>query len=257
MSAKHLLSMAALVVFMPLVASAQNVYVFGTGSAASDAAYQSAFASQGITATVGVPYDQFDGSVSLAGFQAVFMGPGPDWSGSPRETPAAGQQQLVDFVNAGGGLVTAEGTLYTNYVYSGGAYATLFPILPVVASDYALGAQTTLSRVASDLIMDAGLPDSFDIPLQRFVSTVTETRLNLKPGATAFYSSSQVSGAAVAGWDVDMGRVASLSSVPGMANLGDANYVQLLGNTVRWVVPAPGAAAVLALAGLVGTRRRR
>ncbi len=238
-------------------AHAQSVYIFGTGNAAADAAYQSAFSAQGLSPTIGVSYDLFDGSVDLTGFDAVFMGPGPNWVGSPRETPALGQQQLVDFVNGGGGLITAEGTLYTNYVYSGSAYSTLYPILPVSTNAYGFATETTLTRMTSDPIMDAGLPDSFIVPLDRFVSTITESRLTLKTGATAFYSSSHVSGVAVAGWDVGLGRVMSLSSVPGLGNLGNAQYEQLVGNSVRWVVPAPAASALLGLAGLCAARRRR
>lgn len=242
-------------------AAGGNVYVFGTGNAAIDSAYASALTARGHTVTTGAPWSGFDGTISLVGFDAVVMNHGANWNGSAQEVPAAGQQQLVDFVNAGGGLVTTEWIIY-NYATSGNsAYSTLFPILPVsYGNSWNSSVQTTFSVVTPDPIMNALLPASFTTPLNSFAGT--ETRLFAKPGATVFFESSNMSmpgqrNDGVTGWEVGNGRVISFSTMPGGTSLANENYAQLLSNAVDWVIPAPGTTGLMLVAGMLAARRRR
>ncbi|MBM4109367.1 MAG: ThuA domain-containing protein [Phycisphaerae bacterium] len=235
-------------------AHAQNVYVFSTDNINGNVndALQATLTAQGFNVTMGVRANLFDGSISLAGYDAVFM---TCSLFSPFAVPnVAGQQQLVDFVNAGGGLVTSEILNYMHYHFS--SVHALFPILPATYPGWGPhNSATTFSLITPDPIMNAGLPASFAIPNSLGDG---EYRLAPKAGATEFYRSSNTGGAGVVGWDAGAGRVASLSHQ--FSNTGvitDANYAQLLGNTVRWVIPAPGAAALLGLGGLLAARRRR
>lgn len=234
-------------------AQAQSLYVFSTDTPNGNvnSALQTTLTAQGFNVTMGVRANLFDGSISLAGYDAVLM---TCSLFSPFAVPtAAGQQQLVDFVNAGGGLVTTEIVHYMHSSFNN--FGTLFPILPATYGGWSGYSTTTFNRITSDPTMDAGIPASFAIPnsLGDY-----EYSLSPKPGATAFYSSSNTGGAGVVGWDAGAGRVASLSHNFGNTGvLTDPNYAQLLGNSVRWVVPAPSAAALLGLSGLLCARRRR
>jgi hypothetical protein len=244
-------------------AQAANVYVFSTGNTAVDSAYSAALAARGHAVTIGVQWNAFDGSVNLAGFNAVFMNMSANWSNSAGQVSLAGQQQLVNFVNAGGGLITTEWIIYNNGTSGGTAYATLMPILPATyGSTWNSASQTTFSQVTPDPIMNADLPSSFLINNNSFAGG-TETRLFARPGATVFYQSSNMSStgivnAGLSGWGVGGGRVVSISNMPGLTSLNETNYRTLLGNAVNWVsIPSPGAIGVLGLAGLLAARRRR
>jgi len=243
-------------------AQAANVYVFSTGNAAIDSAYSAALAARGHAATIGVQWNAFDGSVNLAGFNAVFMNMSANWSSSSGQVSLAGQQQLVNFVNAGGGLITTEWIIYNNGQSGGASYATLMPILPATyGSNWNSASQTTFSQVTPDPIMNADLPSSFLINNNSFAGT--ESCLFARTGATVFYQSSNMSStgivnAGLSGWGVGGGRVVSISNMPGLTSLNETNYGILLGNAVNWVsIPSPGAIGVLGLAGLLAARRRR
>lgn len=239
-----------------------NVYVFSTGNAVVDAAYATALTARGHTVTTGAEWGGFDGTISLVGFDAVVMNHGANWGSSYQQVPEAGQQQLVDFVNAGGGLITTEWIIYNSATSGNSAYATLYPILPAMYGNaWNSVMQTTFSVVTPDPIMNALLPVSFTSPLDFFAGA--ETRLFAKPGATVFFESSNMSGPGqrndgVTGWEVGNGRVISFSTMPGVTSLGNEHYAQLLSNAVDWViVPAPGTLGLLLGGGLLAARRRR
>ncbi len=242
--------------------NAANVYVFSTGNTAVDAAYAAALTGQGHTPTIGVQWSAFDGTINLAPYNAVLMNHSANWGGSSQQVPVAGQLQLVNFVNNGGGLITTEWIIYNNGTTAGTAYSTLMPILPATyGNNWNSVAQTTFSQVTPDPIINAGLPTSFLVDNDNFSGR--ETGLRARNGATVFYQSSNLSSgtltnAGLSGWQVGNGRVISISNMPGLTSLNNDNYERLLGNAVTWVsIPSPGAIAVLGLAGLFAGRRRR
>src|SRR5262245_30139217 len=97
-------------------AHAANVYILSSGDPLVDAAVQATLQAGGHTSTLGVPYTAFDGTQSLAGFQAVYFQANANWTGG--DMPAAGQTLLLNFVNGGGGLVTCEWVLWKTYTYT-------------------------------------------------------------------------------------------------------------------------------------------
>jgi len=223
------------------VASAANVYVFSTGVPAVDAAYVSSLTSHGHTVTIGASWELFDGTASLAGIDVVLMNHGGNWTSSTDSVPLAGQQQLVDFVGAGGGVITTEWIVYNHGASDGTAYAVIMPILPVT---YGLtwngAASTTFTQASTDAVMNSGLPATFESPVDFFAGT--ETELEPRPGATVFFLGSNLdNNAAVTGWQVGAGRTVSFSTMPGEFSLADANYSRLLSNAIDWAdnVPPP------------------
>lgn len=234
-------SMIGIVAASCSVASAANVYVFSTGIPAADAAYVASLTGHGHTVTLGVSWDLFDGTASLAGIDVGLMNHSGNWSSSTDTVPLAGQQQLVDFVAAGGGLITTEWIVYNNGTSGGTAYALVAPILPVT---YGLSwngsASTTFTQASTDAVMNSGVPETFESPVDYFAGT--ETKLEPRPGATVFFLGSNLdNNAAVTGWQVGAGRTVSFSTMPGELSLAHANYSRLLSNAIDWAnnVPPP------------------
>jgi hypothetical protein len=243
-------------------AMAVDVYVLSTGSATVDAAYVTALSARGHSVTIGRPWSTFDGTVDLSGFEVVLLNHGNNWGGALEEIPEVGQQQLVNFINAGGGVITTEWIVYNFGASNTNAYNVLAPALPVTYGNFWNSTtSTTFTALTADPIMNAGLPGSFISPTDNFAGV--ETRLIPKPGATNFFSSSNMSAtgiqaAGVAGWTFGSGRVISISTMPGVNSLANANYATMLSNSVNWVaVPTPGALSLLGLGAIVAGRRRR
>src|SRR5262245_26304135 len=90
-------------------ASADAVLVLSSGSADLDAQLQAVLQSQGHVVTIGDDFRKFTGD-GLAGQNVVFLWPILDDGNS--EMPLAGQNAIVNFVSAGGGLVASEWTSY-------------------------------------------------------------------------------------------------------------------------------------------------
>src|SRR5207249_3847541 len=112
------------------------------------------------------------------------------------------------------------------------------------------GSPTTYSKVTTDPIVNAGLPDSFAFP--RILIAWSESILAAKTGATLFYNSSDTNAKGLVGWDYGSGRVASFSTLLTDTELGDANYKRLFGNMVRWVArDTAGLASISVMPALV------
>src|SRR4051812_28152372 len=103
---KPALLAAAALAAVPASLPAANIYMLSSGDPATDNAAVAALTGAGHTVTVGVQYPDFNGSVSLAGFQTVYLQANSNWTGTPTGTnmPDPGQQQLIAWVNAGGRL---------------------------------------------------------------------------------------------------------------------------------------------------------
>src|ERR1051326_7345540 len=91
-------------------AHAANIYILSSGDANLDAATLASLQAHGHTGTIGVPYSSFDGTQSLAGYQAVYFQANVNWAGT--DMPAPGQNLLASFLSAGGGLVTCEWVIW-------------------------------------------------------------------------------------------------------------------------------------------------
>ena len=108
----------------PLFGSA--ILLISSGDASNDAAIQSVLQVQGNSVTIGPTADTFTGS-GLSGYNAVFLNPTNLGLNAP-DMPVSGQQALIDFVHAGGGLV-AGGSVALLWAYPGD-YRTLGVVLP-------------------------------------------------------------------------------------------------------------------------------
>ena len=87
----------------PPSASAHDVLVLSSGSTALDDQLRTILQDQGHVVTLGKKFTGFSGE-GLAGQKVVLLLPNLD--GGTGDMPLAGQNALVNFVSAGGGVVT-------------------------------------------------------------------------------------------------------------------------------------------------------
>lgn len=237
---------------LPRGAFAVVVLILSSGDSAIDTAAQNVFTSAGHTVSVGPQYTAFTGT-ELAGAQAVLFLANANWNAG--DMPAAGQSALVNFVNAGGGLVTGE---WVNWKIGSGGLTTLGPIMPVtVSTQWSGGSAITYTEAVADAVLGAGLPISFTFPGDNFAGV--ESFFTAKPGAVAYYTTSGgAGGAGVVAWAQGNGRVLQLSTTIGPGQLGTTDYARLLTNSVEFVsVPEPSTGVLLGLGALLlGLRRR-
>jgi hypothetical protein len=239
------------------------VLVLSSGNAAEDAAIESALAAFGHSVDVGPQYINYNGTTNLSGYQSVVLLTNYNWSAPPFDMPAAGQTQLLNYISAGGGLVTSEWLVWKTGAQN--VFNTLETAIPVFATaSFRTAAQVTYSEVTPDPTLNAGLPDSLTFNATNIQGT--ETQFNPKPGATIFYDSNYpTAGSGVIGWDFGEGRVISFSTLIGQQELVDANYAQLLSNAVSWsagiIIPEPSSGALICIGAGLSTaavaRRRR
>jgi hypothetical protein len=207
-------------------AHAATVLVLSSGNAAVDQAVVSRLTSAGHNVVLGPEYTAFAGA-GLTGRQVVYLQPNSNWAAG--DMPAAGQSALLNFVNAGGGLVTCE---WTTWKVAGlqhlQALAPALPAQPTTTYGGALSA--AFNVLAADPTLDRSVPASFTTPLDSFGGT--DTLFNAKPGATTYFSCNDHDG--VVGWSYGGGRVLQFSTTNGQAQVGDTNFGRLFANAFDW-----------------------
>jgi hypothetical protein len=203
--------------------------------------------------TIGPQFFQLDGTTNLSGYQAVFLVPNFNLA---HPMLASGEQNLVNYVNGGGGLVTAEWAIFDAAISIGYISPILGSILPATsASVFDLSSTVGYSVSTGNATLDARLPSSFQTTVADSISGGTESKQTAEAGATTFFSSTYGDGAD--GWNVGSGRVLSFSIVYGPNELSDPHFATLLGNGIAWAsgvssVREPSSVILAGTAGLIG-----
>lgn len=218
------------------LADAGSIYVMSSGNESHDTTVMASLAAAGHSSVIGVEYWEFDGTVPLTGYDAVFFQSNYNWTSG--NMPEAGQQQLVDFVNAGGGMVTSEWTLWLTAV---GNFQTLKSIMPSTeTSSYNGDTLHNFQQVDPDPTINSGLPANFDVDGDNVAGGETNTP-GVKAGAKVFYNSTLNGGrVGLSGWDVNQGRVAQFSQTVSERFMADPDGFRLLGNVMEWVSRGAG-----------------
>jgi hypothetical protein len=226
---RTVLSASALISFLTSAAGAANIYLLSSGDTVTDDAAVAALTSRGHTVTVGVQYNAFDGTINLAGFQTVYLQCNFNWTGGVM--PVAGQQQLVDWVNAGGRLVTSEWATYYSYA-SGGKFEHMASIFPGEQNfSYGSVPSATYTQAVADPVINAGLPTELTFALTSYAGT--EVYAVAKSGATTYYQANNSPGAAgLVGWTVGSGSVFSFMSTCGPDQVADSRFGLLFSNVM-------------------------
>jgi len=223
---------AATVLVLAATSPAASIYVMSSGNAVHDATVVSAINALGNSAIVGVEYWEFDGTVSLTGYDAVFLQANYNWTAGAMN--AAGQTQLVNFVNDGGGLLTSEWVLWLTS--GGGHFQILNSVFPSVATgSYNGDTLHTFQQVDADPTINSGLPALFDVDGDNVAGGETNTP-SVKTGAKIFYATiRQGNFVGLSGWDAGQGRVAQFSQTVSERFVGHPFGFRLLGNVIEWV----------------------
>jgi hypothetical protein len=145
----------------------------------------------------------------------------------------AGQREISDFVENGGGMVTGEWFIWS----VNSRFASLSPLAPVeITNQFNTASNTTYTQVTPDPIINRNLPASITFNLSNINGS--ESVFSPREGATNFYSSSNgggISGSGgVVGWKYGEGKVVSFSTTIGNTEMADVNYAQLFKNAVQW-----------------------
>jgi hypothetical protein len=211
------------------VTSDQNhVLVLSSGNVELDQTVQTLLGRYGNTVTVGPQFIAMDGTTDLSGYDVVYLQANANWSSG--DMPEAGQRQLINWVNCGGGLVTVEWTVWKGGSGQFKILDAVFPMLPT--TPYGSDQMSTYIQVGNDPTIHNGLPAMFTFATTGFAGT--EIDLTARPGATIFYDSmARLEG--VVGWDFNMGRVVSISTVADATSLSDVNYGRMFANVVDWL----------------------
>ncbi len=235
-------------VFLGSPAWAEKILFIGDGDSAVASAVSSLLTSAGNQVTVGPSVTSFTGA-GLAGYNAVVMAPGEtplpinDVLPVGAEMPMSGQQALVNFVAAGGGLVTG-GDMMSDFNVGVFSYKTLEPIMPFVPSPGATNnTSITFGVQTSNPIIDAHLPQNFTFSANNNGnSNLTEEYYEPNPNAKSFFTTNQWSptfgnaapSSGAVGWTYGLGNVFSISSPIDTTTLGNLNFAQLVSNAVNW-----------------------
>lgn len=226
--------------FFTSLANAGNIYVMSSGNALHDDTVRASLAAAGHTSVIGLEFWEFDGSVPLIGYDAVFLQANYNWNWG--SMPEAGQQQLVAYVNDGGGLVTSEWVLWLTAV---GHFQTLKDVFPSVETgSYNGDTEHSFQKVDPDPTINSGLPDAFDVDGDNVAGGETNTP-SVKIGAKQFYATVRNgSFVGLSGWDFGEGRVAQFSQTVSERFMAHPFGFRLLGNTMEWVSRGAGVVQV-------------
>jgi hypothetical protein len=238
---------ALLVVLSPSSLLASKLLVITGGDPSNDAALLSVLQSQGNSVTLGPTYTSFTGA-GLSGYNAVVLI--PNGYENTADMPTSGQQALVDYVRSGGGLVTGEPVI-SLWTYPGD-FKTLAQVFPAqMGGANTVNSPLVFTALSNDPVMTAKLPSTFSIAATPGTDSETyifPTKSNSAiSGATAFYSTNQwplsavsynsllEAGVGIVGGSFGLGRVINMSTASDNTSLGNANYDQLLVNSINWV----------------------
>jgi hypothetical protein len=213
-----------------------HVLLLSSGDPMLDMALETGLEQLGHTATLGVSYDLFDGTIDLSPYDAVYLQSNYNWSG--RDMPLPGQRQLINWVNCGGGLVTTE---WTTWKIGSGNFQLIDAIFPAARTTaYGSPSPVTYTQVTAEPTINRGLSAMITFMTTSYGGT--ESFLTPRAGAVIYYASQPATGtpptnpySGLLGWPYNLGRVATFSTTIGTAQVADATFVRLIGNTIDWV----------------------
>jgi hypothetical protein len=229
---------------VPTEVSAEKILLLGSGDTNNESTIASALDAQGDTVTVGPAFNNFTGAgVSSSTYNVVMLLPNGGFTSNNSflagDMPVSGQQALLNFVNAGGGLVTSE-YLMEKYVAQKD-FQTLYPAIPVEPSNISTSnTSIAFAPLTSNPVINAGLPSS--LTFQTASGSTTEAYYLPKQGATTFFSTNQWTNTfggegtayGVVGWSYGQGRVISFSTALDSTSLANIKVDQLVNNAVNW-----------------------
>jgi hypothetical protein len=215
-------------------ATAVDVLVLSSTDQAVDDAVVQALESRGHQATIGPAFSNFTDAVDLGAYDVVYFQANVNWPNP--DMPESGQDSLLAFIDAGGGLVTGEWVSFR----VGPKLHTLHAALPVLYQLYGSSPSTTFTQVTPDAVLNKGLAGTLEFPLDYYGGS--ESLFVPKCGAAVYYRSA-TQGPGAVGWHYGVGRVLSFSTVNGPLQAADPEFGTLLSNAMSWAALGGGGQA--------------
>jgi hypothetical protein len=212
-------------------ACSKKVLLIADDSPTGTATLGTALTAAGYTVTqTAVPSYQYNGAnPALAGFGAVIvLAGGPTGTSYQTDMPAAGQTAIVNFANAGNGVVFTE---WAAFQVANNRWQTLAPLVLLTRTQAYSGQVTyTIDPAFAAHPVWKGLPASFT-----FASTSNVGTTKVAAGVTRIAGSPQAIDA-VAIRDAAVGRVVHLAHAGNYASNGwsNTNIQTLVANAVGW-----------------------
>lgn len=227
------------------LAEVKTVLLLSSGNSLQDATLTRILEEGGHRVSLGPQYTDFTSSLDLSDIAAVFLQANYNWSPDPasrggetEDMPTSGQIRLLEYLQAGGGLVTTEWLVWKHGANAQDNrnwepnFLTLYDAIPVISTNAYRGDPVVVyTEAISDDVITAGVPDSFSFAGQSIAGV--ETYFAPKSGATVYYSSDYGDG--LIGWGFGSGRVLSFSTVVGLSSLANRDYARLVSNATTWV----------------------
>jgi hypothetical protein len=212
----------------------KKVLLIADDSATGTAALGTALTAAGYTVVqTAVPSYQYDGTnPALAGGgygSVIVLAGGPQSTAYQTDMPAGGQTAILNFVNAGNGVVFTE---WAAYQVANGHWLTLAPLVLLTRTNAYAGQTTyTIDPAFAAHPVWAGLPATFT-----FASTSNVGITKIASGVTRIAGSAQAIDA-VAIRDAPVGRVVHVAHAGNYAPNGWSNPTiqKLIGNAAGWV----------------------
>lgn len=214
-------------------ALAASIYVFSSTNIATDNETVATFQAGGHDVVLGQGVNTFLNLNVISAFDVVYLPANHNygffWNASQ-------EAAMMNYINAGGGLITAEWVVWMAAVNSNyfPSMRAAFPVVPT--SSWDTRSTANYNRDQADAIMNAGLPTSFSMPTTSIAGVHTNFS-TLRAGAKSFYRDG--SAIMVAGWNYGNGRVINFSTVNGTNQLVNTNFRTLMSNSAIWVSSNP------------------
>jgi len=209
-------------------AGAVEIYLFDGGDSTQNVAIETLLEGAGHTVSLGVTYHAFDGSEDMSAYDVAILLCSANWNSG--DMPESGQEALVNFVMAGGGLVSAEWVLWN---WDRGYFQVLYQVLPG-SSDGGFNYVTpiTYTAVRPDSILNRGVNSPFVFSVTSYSGR--EENVWAKQRASTYYDSDNLTSGLV-GWKAGAGWALHFSTPLGPSEMSNPDFSQLFVNAVEWL----------------------
>lgn len=230
-------------------ANALNILVLNCGSSTINGEAALALTEAGHSVTVTTAnYWEIVTVPNLAFYDVVYFQPNANWTNITTTL----EDQLVGFLQSGGGMVMCEWVVWGSYATS--YYQKLKAAFPLTYNGYDGRGTLTMTKKVADPVINAGLPDTFTAPLNNMGGTYSMAQP--KYFGRTFYEASDATSAMIGGY-YGSGKIVNFLSTNGQGQLQDPNFRRLFKNTFQWVksedATGPGITGNIKIKNFAGT----
>ncbi len=228
---------------------ALNILILDCGNSEINVTAKNALVDAGHNVTISsLSYWTIASIPNIAFYDVVYFQPNYNWV----NIQSTLEDQLVGYLQDGGGLVLCEWTVWGAYATS--YYQKLKAAFPLNYSSYDHRATATLNKEVADPVINAGLPNSFTVPLNNMGGTYSLA--TPKYFGRTFYKEADGTSVMVGGY-YGGGKIINFLTTNGTTQLLDANFKKLFQNAFQWTksedATGPGITGNIKIKNFAGT----